>query len=91
MSRHGAAESDIYRALVVDEHGRRGVSALDYLQRQSRADDGRDPAATPVPDGGQSRPDGCECDSLADDGDLPCFACFVAGFDDRPPADGGAA
>jgi len=39
MSRHHwITERDIYRALVVQEHGREGVDAIDYLADRSPAD-----------------------------------------------------
>lgn len=72
----------VRRAAIVGKYT--DVSALDYLQGQSRADDGRDPAATVATDGGRERPDSCTCADTLDD-EKPCFACFVAGFDD--PAD----
>lgn len=38
-------------------------------------------------DGGKPRPDDCTCSEfeLGDADALPCFACFVAGFETRPP------
>jgi len=39
MSRwHHRTQTDIYRALAVQEYGRDGVDALDYLADRSRAD-----------------------------------------------------
>mgnify|MGYP000129705140 CR=1 FL=1 len=33
------------------------------------------------------RPDDCQCDTFELDGNLPCFSCYVAGFDTRAPTD----
>lgn len=49
MSRYNHMDrTDIYRALVVDEHG--SADWDEYLRQRSRADDGRDPASGATPE-----------------------------------------
>lgn len=46
---------------------------------------------TKLTDDRTERPDDCDCDSLSTDGGLPCFACWIAGFDDHRDASTGEA
>ncbi len=39
---------------------------------------------TLLSDGGEARPENCICKPTDD---LPCFECFMAGFDDTPPVE----